>query len=149
MSFQVSALSYEPFAELFSLGEVALAERKARLVIAEPGSPCRVSLDDARRGERLLLINHVHQPADSPFRSSHAIFIREHAVQARPAVGAIPPALAARLLSLRAFDAGGNIVAADVVEGADAGPAIKTLLEADGAAYVHAHYARYGCTQRG
>jgi hypothetical protein len=145
MSFQVSALPYAPFAELFALDEAALAARRARLVIAEPGSPCRVSLTDAVPGERLLLINHVHQPADSPFRASHAIYVREHAVEARPLPREVPPALAARLLSLRAFNEAGNIVAADVVEGTAAAPVIAGLLAVPGAAYLHAHYARYGC----
>lgn len=145
MPFQVSGLPYAPFAGLFALDEAALAARNARLIIAEPGAPCRVSLADAAPGERLLLINHVHQPAATPYRASHAIYVREHAIEARPGPGEIPSALAMRLLSLRAFDGAGNIVAADVVDGADAASTIDALLDAPDTAYLHAHYARFGC----
>jgi predicted component of type VI protein secretion system len=145
MPFQVSPLPYAPFASLFALPAAALTARRARLVIAEAGSPCRVSLVDAQPGERLLLTNYVHQPAATPFRASHAIFVREGAVAATPACGAVPPALATRLLSLRAFDAAGTIVAAEIVAGAVAAPAIAALLAAPGAVYLHAHFARYGC----
>ncbi len=145
MSFQVSPLPYEEFAPLFALDEAALAARNARLVIAESHSPCRVSLVDAPVGERLLFLHYCHQPAATPHRASHAIFVREHAVAATPRPGEIPPALAARLLSLRAFDAEGNMIAADVAEGAAAAPVIEALLAEPEAAYLHAHYARFGC----
>ncbi|WBH17804.1 DUF1203 domain-containing protein [Sphingomonas radiodurans] len=145
MPFQISGLPYATFAGLFALDEEALTARHARLMIDQPGAPCRVSLIDAKPGERLLLINHVHQPAATPYRASHAIFVREQAIEARPAPGEIPPALAMRLLSLRAFDAKGNILDAGVVEGADAASTIDALLNLPGAAYLHAHYARFGC----
>jgi hypothetical protein len=34
-------------------------------------------------GESVLLVNYEHQPAHSPFRSRHAIFVREGAEETR------------------------------------------------------------------
>jgi len=143
--FQVSALPYAPFAPLFSLDAAALARRRARRIVAGTADPCRVSLTDATPGETVLLLHHVHQPADTPFHASHAIYVREHAVQAHPAPGEMPPALACRTLSLRAFDAAGELIAGDLAEGSDAAPAIARLFADPAVAYLHAHYARFGC----
>ncbi len=147
MTFRIHALNPAPFAPLFALDPAALAEWGARRVICDaPGAfPCRVSLMDAEPGEELLLINHEHQPADSPFRSRHAIYVRKGAVQARPAPGTVPAQLRSRTLSLRAFDEEGMIVAADLAEGRALEPALDALLARPDAAYVHIHFARYGC----
>jgi len=125
---------------------LATAESRARRVVADAplGFPCRVSLDDARPGETLILVNYEHQPAPTPFRASHAIFVRE-GVEAVSTVDEMPPALKRRLLSLRAFDASGMMRAADVTEGAVAGPLIERLFEDPEIAYLHAHYAKWGC----
>jgi len=146
MSYAVTSLPAEPFAPLFKLDEEALAARSARRVVADAplGFPCRVSLDDARPGETLILVNYEHQPAPTPFRASHAIFVREGA-QPVSTVDEMPPALRRRLLSLRAFDASGMMRAADVTEGAAAGPLIERLFEDPEIAYLHAHYAKWGC----
>ena len=109
-----------------------------------PGFPCRVTLQDAEPGEKILLLNYEHQSANTPFRSRHAIFVREGAT-GRVETETLPEQLAARLLSLRAFDAAGMMTDADVVEGREAGPVIERLLAARGTAYLHAHYARRGC----
>ena len=143
--FQVTALDYAPFAPLFALDEAALAAHRAQRHIAGEGAPCRVTLEDARPGETLLLVNYLHQPADTPYHAAHAIYVREGAVRAAPAPGEIPPALASRTLSLRAFDAAGNIVAAGLADGRDAAPVIDALLAEPAVAYLHAHYAKYGC----
>jgi hypothetical protein len=100
---------------------------------------------DAEVGERLLLVNYTHQPADTPYRASHAIFVREGAEQAYRAVGEVPEVMRRRLISLRAFDAAGMMVDADVAEGEALEPLIARLLADPKAAYLHAHYARFGC----
>jgi hypothetical protein len=147
MTFQITALPPEPFRDLFALSDDALAARgiERQVVDESPGFPCRVSLEDARVGETVLLLNHEHQPARTPYRAAHAIFVREGAAQARPAPGEIPDAIARRLLSVRAFDASGRMTDADVVEGADAAPLIERMLADEQAACVHLHYARRGC----
>jgi hypothetical protein len=146
MSYAVTSLPAEPFALLFRMNDEVLAARGARRVVADAplGFPCRVSLDDARPGETLILVNYEHQPAPTPFRASHAIFVRE-GVQPVSTIDEMPPALRRRLLSLRAFDASGMMLAADVTEGAAAEALIERLFEDSEIAYLHAHYAKWGC----
>jgi len=86
MSFRVSGLRAEPFTSLFGLDDEALARAGARRYIADakPGFPCRVTLEDAEPGERVLLVHYVHQPADTPFHASHAIYVRENASMKSP-----------------------------------------------------------------
>ena len=61
------------------------------------------------------------------------------------AVNVVPPALRERLLSLRAFDARGMMVDADIAEGANAEALIERLLANPEVDYLHAHFARRGC----
>src|ERR1043165_3775499 len=77
MSFVVSGLPLEPFAALFNLSDAALAERHIVRRRAEAGArmPCRITLDDAAPGDTVLLLNHEHQSAETPYRSTHAIFV--------------------------------------------------------------------------
>ncbi|HVI33121.1 DUF1203 domain-containing protein [Phenylobacterium sp.] len=147
MSFVVSALPLAPFAPLFALSDAELAERGVLRRVADgPGAPCRVTLEDAPVGERVLLLNWEHQPADTPFRSRHAIFVREAARDTTFAPGEIPPAFAARkFLSLRAFDDSGMMVDADLTPTAELPEAVGRLLANPQAAYLHAHYAGAGC----
>ena len=147
MSFVVSALPATRFQPLFGLPEEALAAQGiVRRTVDGPGSPCRITLEDAQVGETVLLMNYEHQPADTPFRSRHAIFVREGAEDRRFAPGEIPPAFAARkFLSLRAFDASGMMIDADITATAELSGAIELLLTNPEAAYLHAHYAGAGC----
>ena len=145
MTFTVRGLSPEPFQHLYGLPDAALACQRARRVIAgESGFPERIELRDATPGEPLLLVNYEHQPADTPYRSSHAVYVREGATQ--PWVGDhLPDVLRRRLLSLRAFSADGNMIDADVTEGVAAEVLIERQLANPDVAYIHAHYARPGC----
>lgn len=47
-----------------------------------------------------------------------------------------------RMLSLRAFDAGGEMVDVNLIDGREAEAAIARLLADPRAAYLHAHYAQ-------
>jgi len=147
MSFQISALGHEQFAPLFRLQNDELANHFAvlRTATTKPGFPCRVSLADADIGDRLILVNYAHQDAASPYRASHAIFVREGVEQARPAVDEVPELFRVRMLSLRAFDNDGMIVTADLCEGKQLEAALETQLALRTVAYVHIHYAKFGC----
>ena len=92
----------------------------------------------------MLLLNYLHQPADTPYRASHAIFVREWAETPYRAVDEIPDVLRIRPISLRAFDEKGEMVDADLTE-VDLKPAIERLLNNPVAAYIQAHYAKRGC----
>jgi len=145
MNFTVSGLSPEPFVPLYGLSDGELAKRRARRVVVDgSGFPERIEMRDAEVGETLLLVNFEHQSADTPFRSSHAVYVREGATESRSFDG-LPEVLRRRLLSLRGFSSEGMLVEADVVDGSEAGPLIERLLSDPAVAYIHAHSARPGC----
>ena len=145
MNFTVSGLSPEPFLPLYGLSEEELAKHRARRVVAgASGFPERIELRDAQAGETLLLVNYEHQGADTPYRASHAVYVREGATESRSFDG-LPDVLRRRLLSLRGFSAHGMMVEADVVDGSEAEPVIERLLGDPRIDYVHAHSAKPGC----
>lgn len=147
MSFRITGLSPEPFRPLFGLPEAELAARGARRMIvdAAQGFPDRITLEDAPVGASVLLVNHVSMDKPTPYRASHAIFVREGAARSFDAEDMVPDMLARRLLSIRAFDADGMMLDADVTEGSAAQELIARLLDLDAAAELHVHFARRGC----
>lgn len=149
MDFQVLPLERERFAPLFGLDDDALAAQGARRVVARmaPGSryPCRVSLEDARDGEPVLLVNFEHLPQDTPYRSRFAIYVREGAVAATPAVNEVPAVMRGRPLALRAFDARGMLLGAELAQDEAIAPVVSQLFSLPGADFLHVHNARHGC----
>lgn len=148
MSFVVTGLPAQDFQPLFGLPDEALAARRVqRMSVTAPlGFPCRISLEDRPVGDTVLLMNFEHQPADTPFRSRHAIFVGEQANKAARYVDELPPVLAARpFTSLRAFDAAGMMTDGALVAVGDLPDEIRRMLDAPGTAYLHAHYPGRGC----
>ncbi|HEX7607181.1 MAG TPA: DUF1203 domain-containing protein [Usitatibacter sp.] len=147
MHFQISGLDPAQFAPFHAMSDEELARHRARRVTATeyPGYPCRVTLDDAQPGEELVLLNFEHLPVDSPYRSSHAIYVRANAARKCEAIDQVPPALERRLLSVRGFDANGLMISGEIVEGANLAPYVEAQLTNPDIAYLHAHYARRGC----
>jgi len=146
VAFRVVALPSSLFRSLYGLSEKELAERGVEVRVADaPGFPCRVSLRDAPVGARMLLMNFEHQPANTPYRSRHAIFVEDGAEEAHPGVNEVPEVLASRTLSVRAFDEVGQMLDAAVVNGREAGPTFERLLGVPGSAYLHVHNAGRGC----
>ena len=147
MNFQVIALPSAEFDALYGLSDAELLRRGVRTSIAneQPGFPCRVSLRDAEPGARMFLMNYEHQSANSPYRSTHAIYIQDGAATANVPVNHVPEVLRVRLLSVRAFDRLGMIIDADVVDGNSAASTFQRMLANDQAAYLHVHNAKRGC----
>ena len=147
MDFQISALNIEQFSHLFGQDHEALAKQGIRRIVVDnnPGFPCRVSLRDAEVGEKVLLMNYEHQPKPTPFQSSHAIFVREWANQAKPDRNEVPEMFRQRLLSVRAFDASGMMIDADVIDGEHLESLIEHLLANKSTDNLHIHNARLGC----
>lgn len=147
MTFQIHALPIEAFAADAALADGALRARGIRRVVADgkPHYPCRVSLQDAVAGERLLLLPYLHHDVDTPYRASGPIYVREGAVRALPGVDEVPALLRSRLLSLRAYDARGMMAWAEAVPGSEIESAIAQLFAIERVAYLHVHYAKPGC----
>ncbi|APG05458.1 hypothetical protein BJI69_17130 [Luteibacter rhizovicinus DSM 16549] len=147
MSFRITGIDPKPFLSLYGLDEAQLDKRGVIRVVAsnDTGYPERIELRNARRGEALLLLNHTHQPAQSPYRSSHAIFIREGATEACEVSDEVPEVLRTRTLSLRGFDEREHIASAVLVEGSVLDDAIERMFAMSSVRYAHVHYAAYGC----
>jgi hypothetical protein len=145
MVYRIDGLAPEPFEGLFELSDEALAERNARRAVAEgPGFPCRVSLEEAEVGEELVLINHVSHDAQTPFRASHAIFVRRNAERGTY-VDAVPRLFDTRTLGLRGFDSEGMLRGALLAPPGEADARIRELFERPEIASIHAHNAALGC----
>ena len=147
MSYRIEGLPRERFEHLFGLPEAQLAEHGALRVTAdsERGYPCRVSLDHAAPGERVLLLNHVSSDSPTPYRTAFAIYVREQAGEAPAYVDRLPPVLEERVLSLRGYDEAGMLRDALLAGPGEAAAGIETLFERPEVASIHAHTATYGC----
>jgi hypothetical protein len=145
--FQVSPLPVQPFQHLFGVPDETLRDMGVLARIAQEGDrmPCRISLRDARPGERALLLNWEHQPASTPYRSSYAIYVIEGADPARLAPGELPPVFLTRPLAVRAFNDNGLLVDADLAVGEAVRKPIERLLHRADTAYLHVHNAAHGC----
>jgi hypothetical protein len=147
MNFQIHALPRAAFDMFYALSDDELRARDGRRVVADAsgGFPCRVSLQDAVEGERLLLLPYEHHRVNTPYRASGPIYVREDAVPALPETGEIPELLRRRMLSLRGYDGKGMMRSAEVVQGVDLESAVARLFAIERIAYLHAHYAQPGC----
>lgn len=147
MNYSIKGLDPAVFAFLVGADEDWLASHHAvRMTVTEtPGFPCRVTLDDARPGETVLLVNHVSHEGGNPYRASHAIFVSEGAKEAASFVNLVPPALDRRILSLRAFDGAGMMSDAVLAKPGEADAAIRAILADPQVDHVDAHNATRGC----
>ena len=145
--FRISPLSIDAFRPLFTLSDQELAARGARRYIADkkPGFPCRVSLEDAEIGESVILVPYVHHEVDGPYRSSGPIFIREQAKQANLGINEMASVIRNRLLSIRAYDSDGTLVASEVTEGSAFKEKVAYFFADNTVAYLHVHNAKPGC----
>jgi hypothetical protein len=147
MGFRIRGLPMDPFRRYFAMTDAELARHAARRCAADakPGFPCRVSLEDAGPGESLVLVNYVHQPAATPFRASHAVYVRAAAEVTFDRANEVPDALRRRVLSVRGYDADGDLIDADLCDGRDVEACIERFLDDRRSAYLHLHYAKAGC----
>jgi hypothetical protein len=147
MTYRIQGLSPAPFAPLFGLPDDELAARGAQRVTADKdfGFPCRITLEDARPGDTLILLNHVSQDAATPYRASHAIYVREGASEPARYVDETPPVFDGRTLSLRGFDAEGMMQGALLALPGEADARIRELFDQPGIVSIHAHNATRGC----
>ena len=147
MSFRVLGIDPAQFSHLFDLpdADLAAAGAKRYVVDAKPGFPDRIEVRDMEIGERAILLNYEHQPANTPYRSRHAIFVHEGAKVALDTVDAIPEVIRIRPISLRAFNDDGEMIDADLSDGEALIPLIERFFSDPNITYLQAHYAKRGC----
>jgi hypothetical protein len=147
MDFRIQGLSSAPFMPLYGLSDEELAGRGAKRYIADakPGFPDRIEMRDAEPGERLILVNYVHQPAETPYHASHAVFVLEGSEKTYDAVNEVPEVLRRRILSIRAFDPHHWLVEGDLCDGRELEATMQKLFANPAVAYLHVHYAKPGC----
>jgi Protein of unknown function (DUF1203) len=147
MSYRITGLDRASFAELFDMNDMALAERGAVRVTAaaDKGWPCRISLEDAKAGEELILLNHLSHDVATPYRSSYAIYVRKAASRTAEFVDETPPVFEGRPMAFRAFDTEGMLRNAALALPGQADDKIRELFESENIAYIHAHNAAHGC----
>jgi hypothetical protein len=147
MGFRISGLPVASLDHLFGLDADQLeATGVVDLRVEDEHTwPCRVTLQDAVPGERVLLLNYRHQPAASPYAASGPIVVRREARHTHVAVNAVPEQQRIRLLSVRAYDARHWIVGAEVTPGTALESVIEGFFADQRVAYLHLHNARYGC----
>lgn len=145
--FRIMGLAPESFKHLYGRSDAELARHGVlRYVVGEtPGFPDRVEMRDLEVGERALLLNYMHLDTASPYRSSHAIFVREGATTRYDRVNEIPEVMRNRTLSLRAYDANHMMLDADLVEGRAIEASIERFFSDPKVAYIHVHNAKRGC----
>jgi len=147
MDFRITGLPPEPFRALFGASDAELARHGAVRQIADhkPGYPDRIELRDAEPGESVLLVNYTHLPVRTPYRSSYAIYVREGATSRYDRINEVPEQFRSRVLSVRAFDQHDMLRDADIVEGTAVESLIERMLSSPATAYLHAHFAKFGC----
>jgi hypothetical protein len=151
MNFRISGLPVEPFVPFFAMSDQELLAHGARRVVASVEDaplmqPCRVSLRDSEPGEVSILLNYPHHVTPtSPYRASGPIFVREGVRETASFVNHVPAQQRTRLLSVRAYDAAGIMVDAEVVEGSELEVIIGRMFHREDVAFLHAHNARRGC----
>ena len=147
MTYRIHGLDPAPFTPLFALNLAALAARGAMRVtaVADRGFPCRVSLEDARAGETLILLHHVSHDVPTPYRSAYAIYVRKGVDRAEPWIDAVPPVFDGRPIGLRGFGADGLLRNAALALPGDADRAICALFDDAAITYIDAHNAAHGC----
>jgi len=147
MTYAIEGLAPAAFAPLFALDDAALALHGAvrATATASRGFPCRVSLEDAREGEALILLHHVSHDVATPYRSAYAIYVRENADRQARFVDRVPPVFEGRPLGLRGFGRDGMMRAALLALPGEADEKIRDLFANAEVAYIDAHNAAYGC----
>ena len=146
MGFRISGLDPAPFAPLFDQTDAELAAQHIkRMTVNGQGFPDRITMADLEEGDSVLLLNWEHLPVDSPYRSRHAIYVKEGATEAYMAENEIPEVLAHREVACRGIDKDGMITDAELATGDGIAATIERIFQDPDVAYIHVHYAARGC----
>jgi Protein of unknown function (DUF1203) len=147
MNFRIRGIDAQPYRHLYGMSDAELIGFGALRYIVDksPGFPDRVEMRDGEIGETMLLLNFESQPANTPYRATHAIFVREWAENTYDEINKIPAVMERRILSVRGFDQKGMLLEADVIDGHSLASVIERMFENPAIEYLHVHNAKQGC----
>lgn len=147
MKYRISGLRAEQFTHLFGRSDGYLKRYGAvrQIVTSYPGYPDRISLCDIPIGETALLINHIYQPADTPYRGSHAIYIWEGCTEQGIYINELPEVMNGRVLSLRAYNEKHFLIKSEICEGQSVEKLIEIFFADPQISYIQIHNAKQGC----
>ncbi|WP_319532760.1 DUF1203 domain-containing protein [uncultured Cohaesibacter sp.] len=147
MTYRIKGLDPSPFQKYFGLSDSELADHGVVRYTVDtfPGFPDRIEMRDIEIGGTALLLNFEHMPVASPYRSRHAIFVREGAEVAYSQDNIVPEVMKRRQIALRGYDHRGFILDADIAEGDEIEPLILRLFQNKNIEYIQAHNAKRGC----
>jgi len=148
MQFQFHGLSHSLFEQFYNMPDEQLVASGIVKYIADAdfGYPCRVTLEDAKKGDILYLLNYTHLDVTSPYRSAHAIFVRNEAVLKKIQPNTVPSIIRNRpLLSVRGFDKEGMMIIAEVTSGEKVAELTSAYLHDQSCEFVHVHTTQRGC----
>ena len=147
MAYRIEGLAPEAFESLFGMMDGELAARGAVRVTADAptGYPCRVTLEDAKAGEELVLLNYVSHDVEGPFRTTYGIYVRKEAAAPACFTDETPPLFDSRTLGLRGFGADGMLKSGLLAMPGEADARIRELFGDPRIDTIHAHSAAYGC----
>jgi hypothetical protein len=145
-SFQIHPIDpaiVEDAARRLAVGDPSVAER---VVDSPTGYPCRLSLQEAPVGARVLLFRHRPFRGRSPYAEEGPVFARRGVEPAKLEQGEVPAYVLPRpLVVVRRYDEDEAISGAEVVSGADCAAALSRAFDLDDTAFVHVRSAGYGC----
>lgn len=122
-----------------------------RLRSVAGGEPCRDVLRRARPGEELILASFSPFEHAGPYREFGPVFVLAEPESETPASGGFPSsgdeaeAYFKDRLVLRAYSSEERILAAEMVESADAPAVAERLLASPEVAFLQARFPTYGC----
>jgi len=145
--FQFEALDKKAFDFFMKLNDEELESHQAKWMNVDeaPGYPCRVSLEDAKIGERVLFLPYWHHDVKSAYRAMGTVLIRENANTTKLQINEVPQMLLHRVLSIRAYDTDNMMVDHDIAEGSELAFTLKKHFQNTRVEYIHLHYASPGC----
>ena len=116
-----------------------------RVVLDEPGAPCRHCLRPGETGEEMLLFTYQPFVGDSPYAVPSPIYLHAEPCARHDPMSGVPELARVGLRAVRSYDAAHELLEGEVVDGNDIESMITRLLADDRAAYLHVHSATAGC----
>lgn len=116
-----------------------------RVVLGEPGGPCRHCLRHGEVGEAMLLFTYQPFAGRGPYAVPSPIFLHADPCARQDETSEVPELLRSGLRAVRSYDAAHDLVDGDVVPGASIESLVERLLGDERAAYLHVYSATAGC----